>query len=87
MPKKTRREKIIADYRKKLLFIHEAPHPQPVPGSYQLAAHHVIKQDPTLALDTRELSAIKRDIVKTVLLATIAIAAEVALHWFWKKPA
>ncbi len=81
MPKKTRREKIIADYRKKLQRLPEVPHHlsmSVLPLTRESVSTH------QLALDPNELSAIKQNIVKTVLLATLAIAGEIALYWFWK---
>ena len=89
MPKKTRREKIIADYRNKLRLIHDV-HPPPISAtaSFQSTTHHPLpKHSATVALDPKENSAIRRDLVKTVLLATIAIAAEFGLYWYWKRPA
>lgn len=85
MPKKTRREKIIADYRKKLNRILEAPSQQSV-SPYQITNQHASKQNLAdhLTLDATELSAIKRNIAKTVLLAGLAVAGEIALYWFWK---
>mgnify|MGYP001566810278 CR=1 FL=1 len=89
MPKKTRREKIIADYRNKLRLIHDVHLPSvSATVSFQPTTHQPLpKHSTTFALDPKEFSAIRRDLVKTVLLATIAIAAEFGLYWYWKRPA
>ena len=94
MPKKTKREKIIADYRKKLQLI-EAKSLQslsPITKQQHSGASYKIAPQPssvshkqaTLALDEKELRSITRDLIKTVALAGIAIAGELALYWFWK---
>ncbi len=74
MPKKTKREKLAADYHK----MHMAAAPQP---SFQFQAHapiaiHAIQTHQTTSGD---LSLIQKDLLKTVVLAGIAIFSEVLL--------
>jgi len=71
MPKKTREQKILADSRRNVSTFHYIPSIQP-------------KSEQTIAIDTGELTAIKKDLTKTVVLAAIAIAAELILFWFEK---
>jgi len=86
MPKKTRREKIIADYRNKLRLSRDVhPHPVSAPASLQPTRPSLPKQTAAFALDAKEFSAIKGNLIKTVLLATIAIAVEFGLFWWWKR--
>ena len=71
MPKKSKREKILADSRR---------------PTFQFVASPILKQSaPQTLADTGELTAIKKDLVKTVILATIAIAAELVLYWFERR--
>ena len=78
MPKKTRREKIIADSRNKL---------QVVQGNlYQFNEHSSSSIQVTDQPEqTAELAQIKRDLTKTILLAIAAFTTEVSLFWFWKS--
>lgn len=85
MPKKTKREKIIADYRKKLQRVqqlHQSSSVPTNPSSFTARTHTSI----SAARSDREteLAYIKHDLAKTLMLATLAIAGEVALFWFWK---
>ncbi len=64
MPKKTKKEKIIAEYRRKLTYVYQ-PKTTVVPRAVTVAQ----------PMDR----AIKRDLVKTLLLAAGAIAGEVVL--------
>lgn len=81
MPKKTKKEKIIAQYRRKLSTIREAvpmtlAATSPSPYVYQAknsASHRVV-----LAVQPID-HAIRRDLIKTLILATVAIVGEVVL--------
>lgn len=71
MPKKSKREKMLADTRR---------------STFQFVASPILKQSESHEIaDTSELTAIKKDLVKTVILATIAIAAELVLYWFERR--
>lgn len=78
MPKKTRREKIIADARNTLQSARGTP--------YQFTAISVLKEH-TIARpeEVEELIQIKRDIAKTILLAVTAFAVEFGLWRFWNS--
>jgi hypothetical protein len=65
MPKKSKKEKILADLRRRVL-TKEPVAPVQTPNPQQ----------------SSELTAIKRDLYKTCILATLAIAAEVIIYWF-----
>jgi len=67
MPKKTRRQKLLADQR------HESANPAPT-FSFQLQ-QTTKKRDE----DVSELTAIRTDIMKTIILAIIAIGVELVL--------
>ncbi|OGG30740.1 hypothetical protein A2973_03290 [Candidatus Gottesmanbacteria bacterium RIFCSPLOWO2_01_FULL_49_10] len=93
MPKKTKKEKIIAEYRRKLLLsptvVQNSPHPPtPTPSdreekgtfSYQFsplpargAPTQLPKEDAILFAE------IRRDLIKTVILAAIAVSVELFL--------
>ncbi|MCX6793960.1 MAG: hypothetical protein NTY06_02540 [Candidatus Gottesmanbacteria bacterium] len=89
MPKKSKKEKIIADLRRR------------VQTQQSLTTHipTLVKEEtsPTFRFQLKkeakepvqhvqqnlsELTAIKRDLSKTFILATLAIAAEVIIYWF-----
>lgn len=91
MPKKTKREKIIAEYRRKLHGIRES-----VPASPEQVNDTVMSEQtesPPLFIYQKKAMpsytpaavvqpmdrAIRRDLVKTLILAAAAIGAEVAL--------
>lgn len=95
MPKKTKREKIIADYRKKLQRVQQLQESSPAslsPSSSTQApvnTYRFITRTQTSLQSTgsgteTELVYIKRDLMKTLLLAGLAIGGELALFWFWK---
>lgn len=78
MPKKTRREKIIADSRNKLH--------TPSAHVYQFKVQPAsLKQALDQSEQTAELIQIKRDLAKTILLAVGAFGMEFGLFWFWKS--
>jgi hypothetical protein len=88
MPKKSRREKMLADIRRRVRTEHVITTPPAVsPIQTHDATFHFNPSpgskvyEPVLVVDT-ELPAIKRDLTKTVILAGIAITAELALYWF-----
>lgn len=95
MPKKTKREKIIADYRKKLQRVQQLHPSSPVRTNPSSSPPKLINtfsftarahtSGPAARSDSEtELAYIKHDLAKTLMLAMLAIAGEFALFWFWK---
>lgn len=95
MPKKTRREKILADLHKKQRLNHLfSSNPQinePVvvdsatqnPQTYRFDFIKSTRSVPTQSsLHAPGLSAIRRDLTKTIFLALVALACEFFLYWF-----
>lgn len=77
MPKKTKREKIIAEYRRKRDELMSKTVPTPVPYVYQTKS---IASSNTTASQPID-QAIRRDLIKTLILASIAIGGEVAISY------
>ena len=80
MPKKSKKEKILADRRR----LTQVEHIQPLPPPFQFPLNNTTSVVPKneSGQSTNELSAVKRDLTKTFILAVLAIAAEVAIYWF-----
>ncbi|MBI5620502.1 hypothetical protein HY949_01870 [Candidatus Gottesmanbacteria bacterium] len=91
MPKKTKKEKIIAQYRRKLSRMHE-PVPEAFP--HQVNTLHPVTKSPTspfifqakphAAFTNASIiqpmdQAIRRDLIKTLVLAAMAIGGEIIL--------
>lgn len=80
MPKKTKREKIIAEYRRKLTSISDiVPTSTPSAPYIYHAKTEINHQRVAEALPMD--SAIRRDLIKTLILASIAIVGEVAFSY------
>lgn len=77
MPKKTKREKIIAEYRRKRDELMSETTPTPTPYVYQAKSSASFNTTAAQPIDR----AIRRDLVKTLILASIAIGGEVALSY------
>lgn len=80
MPKKTRKEKIIAELRRKLetakisdekVIVEKKESPRPIPNF----------QFPTSNIPTVATSFVLRDLKKTFLLAGLAISLELVVYW------
>lgn len=91
MPKKSKREKILADVRRRVRterVLSVSPSVSPIhehAKTFRFTLSDKAKpQEAPLPVNTSELTAIKKDLTKTIVLATVAIAAEVALYWFGK---
>jgi hypothetical protein len=88
MPKKSKREKILADIRRRVRTEHvltSASMPSPIrehESTFHFTAPVGTKTLDAVSVTTSELVAIKKDLTKTVILAGIAITAELALFWF-----
>ncbi len=79
MPKKTRKEKIIADLRRKLRAGDSPTIAYQMPKPEDLTAPREDKPD------APSLQAIRNDLKKTLLLAFAAIASEVALFFLFER--
>jgi hypothetical protein len=90
MPKKSKKEKIIAEQKRKLFTRTILPSPvdgysavqQPTVFQFQLKNKTHTSTGDTVYRDKTELITIKHDLTKTVTLALIALGIEVALYWF-----
>lgn len=97
MPKKTKKEKIIAQYRRKLQHFHantsvEASQISPLQDSQRasssppFAFHATMHASQNAGADIQPMDqAIHASLIKTLLLAFIAIGSEVALSVLIKK--
>jgi len=91
MPKKSRREKQLADVRRRARTQSVISVPvAPSPIREHAATFQFIPSRPPAAqtvyatVDSGELVAIKKDLIKTAILSVLAISAEVILYWFGK---
>ncbi len=98
MPKKTKREKILAEIRRtshhtaSVSLVHEkhsinnSEH-LPNDGLFRFQAQ-VAELSPTVKTEqTAELIAIRKGLLKTLILSLFAFAGELALYWRWElKP-
>ena len=90
MPKKSKKEKILADLRRRVRTEQSltAHIPTPVKEEISPTFRFQLKKEANAPMYTQEphhsseLIAIKRDLYKTCILATLAIAAEVIIYWF-----
>jgi hypothetical protein len=89
MPKKSRKEKIIAELRRRVhteqaLTTHIPPLVKEEPASafqFQLKKDAPAPVREQIHQNSSELTAIKRDVYKTCMLAALAIAAEVIIYF------
>lgn len=79
MPKKSKKEKILADLRRR---VHTEPSVTTPTFRFQLKKEADAAPRQTTGSQKTELTAIKKDLSKTVILAALAIAAEVIIYWF-----
>jgi len=83
MPKKTKKEKLIAEYRRKLQQLEGHP-VQPTVSSTYVLPKDIPKQHATpttLALPANEFSGIKKDLIKTLIVICLFFSIEFVL---WK---
>jgi len=83
MPKKTKKEKLIAQYRRKLQQLEGAPI-QPIVSSNYILPKDVPKREVTpitLALPDNEFLGIKKDLIKTLIVICLFFSIEFML---WK---
>lgn len=83
MPKKTKREKVIAEYHRKLSGVDL--HPKKMVQPYTYAYSNTI-QPPDSSTDSTQLydHSIRRDLIKTLILAVAAIGGEIGLSLIMK---
>lgn len=90
MPKKSKKEKILADLRRRVrteqsltthvpTLVKEEVSPT---FRFQLKKEADMPVRQQVQQNSSELTAIKRGLYKTFILATLAIAAEVIIYWF-----
>lgn len=85
MPKKTKKEKIRAEHRRQQTVVSVMSQVQPVavsqvkPFSFQLQPLQKPTETVKIQTNTVELSIIKSDLARTLLLAFIAISVEVGI--------
>lgn len=78
MPKKTKREKVIAQYHRKLSGIGLQPQKKATPYTY--AYSNTVKPANTLTESTQLYDrSVRRDLLKTLILAATAIGGEIGL--------
>jgi hypothetical protein len=73
MPKKTKREKILAEHRRNV------SHTDGSSSSYSFQIPQ--KQKEIIAGNTHELHVIQHDLMRTLILAAIAVCIELVLYW------
>lgn len=96
MPKKTKREKIIAQYHRKLSDIRLTSAPSPGGAIKNLQPHETVHSYAYAYRNTTQPSAtfvelnqpygssIRRDLIKTLVLAVVAISGEILLSLIMK---
>ncbi len=77
MPKKTRKQKILADKRRHDVGVSSDT---TSPASFQFKASAIVTK-PATPENIEELLAIRTDITKTIVLAALAIGAEFIVYW------
>ena len=89
MPKKSKKEKQLADIRRRarterVITVSSPASPiQEHTSTFRFNAPSMpVKQVVHISTDTSELVAIKRDLNKTAILSVIAITVEFLLYWF-----
>ena len=98
MPKKTKREKLIAEYRRKIEVLGQSPiehesHEKiasvsPISQTtYSLAATHPSvssASSSSLSINVDEFTAIRQDLIRTLIIVSIFLSVEIALWQFLK---
>ncbi len=77
MPKKTKKQKILADQRRQQTHVHLETS-SPVSFQFQLTPTKPKYEAPQ---NDAELTAVRADITKTIGLAILAIAIELVVYW------
>ncbi len=92
MPKKTRKQKRIAELHRSIFQSQERSNDQKphiytyVPASANVSISETKKPAPQYIThsSTRETATIRADLVKTLILAMLALGAEFALYFLWE---
>lgn len=89
MPKKTKREKIQAEKRRHLSYVASStPLSQNKPATIVSPQTFTFQTSDTtpayhdVASDRQELTIIRHDLLKTIILAIIAIGIELGIYWY-----
>ncbi len=77
MPKKTKRQKLLADNRRHQSNV-SVETSSPVSFQFKATVGSVKPHTPE---NTQELIAVRNDITKTIILAALAIGAELIVYW------
>lgn len=91
MPKKTKKEKIIAEYRRRLQSVPMAQTPAvsvktenistPVQFVLPKVKEQQVSGASAISLNPNEFTIIKRDLVKTLILTAVIIVCEFLIAW------
>lgn len=87
MPKKTKREKVLAERHRKLETTYSSypdntPNQKSIPDSYTLPTVHTLPVTPVKQPESdNHYNDIRSDLKKTLMLATTAIGIELLLYW------
>ena len=92
MPKKTKREKILAEYRRKISAFTPSVHVSApkesltsmTPSPFQSVFTYQKKESPIPAINSvlqEEYKTIRKDLAKTLILACVMVSIELAVYW------
>ncbi len=89
MPKKTKKQKILAERRRKnitplisySLQTNKISEPTVQPAFSFQPSQQIHHSQPQVETDTTELPVIKHDLMKTLILAFIAFSIEIGIYW------
>lgn len=87
MPKKTRKDKIMAQRRRQSAIL---PHTAALPKANSIAPTYTFaglaekKKQQIITERSVELIAIQRDLFKTIVLAIVAFGVELSIYWLLK---
>lgn len=96
MPKKTKKEKLLAELRRNSTredvskSLSEQPSQQSIlqkpktDGSYRFISRTIHPTPIATSFEKNELHAIRKDLFKTLVLSLFAFAGELALYWHWE---
>jgi len=96
MPKKTKKEKLLAELRRNSTReeISNSSSVQPsqqsvtqqtkIDGSYRFISKTMNPASIPTSIEINELHAIRKNLLKTLVLSLVAFAGELALYWHWE---
>lgn len=90
MPKKTRKDKIMAERRRQRQSVTSPQtsalqHASPTSPTYTFVSPADKKMQQTIAERSVELVSIQRDLLKTIILAALAFGVELYIYWLLKN--